>query len=150
MSMSQPKSTQVVAKLLERLAAISTANGYFTDLAHIESDKPQVDIQHDTSLPVLHLRNVENAITRVVAGGARSEARTLQIDAYLKGGAGARQRQDALLDDLYRALYTGEKIKLDRLAVEISTGVAALDDADLGSRIVPIYLPVTITYTSER
>lgn len=148
--MSTPKSTQVVAKLLERLAAIGTANGYYTDVAHLESSAPQVKIGHSTTLPVLHLRNVENQITRVVAGGARSEARTLQIDAYLKGGEGARERQDALLDDLYRALYTGEKIKLDRLAVEISTGVAALDDADLGSRIVPIYLPVTITYTSER
>ncbi|QFU01272.1 hypothetical protein FIU83_06430 [Halomonas sp. THAF5a] len=148
--MSQPKSTRVVAKLLERLEAISVANGYHTDIAHIESDRPQVDIQHDIPLPVLHLRNVENAITRVVANGARSEQRTLQLDAYLKGGEGARERQDALLDDLYRALYTGEKIKLDRLAVEITTGNAALDDADLGSRIVPIYLPVTITYTSER
>ncbi len=148
--MSTPKSTQVVAKLLERLEAIDPANGYHTSIADIESDKPQINIQHDTPLPVLHVRNAENEITSVVAGGARSEQRTLQIDAYLEGGAGARERQDALLDDLYRALYTGDKIKLDRLAVEISTGVAALDDADLGSRIVPIYLPVTITYTSER
>ncbi|RAH37412.1 hypothetical protein [Halomonas sp. SL1] len=148
--MSTPKSTQVVAKLLERLAAIGTANGYHTDIAAIESERPQVDIRPNTALPVLHLRNAENAITSVVAGGARTEQRTLQIDAYLAAGEGARARQDALLDDLYRALYTGEKIKLDRLAVEITTGTAALDDADLGSRIVPIYLPVTLTYTSER
>jgi hypothetical protein len=148
--MSTPKSTQVVDKLLERLAAIGVANGYYTDIVAIESSGPQVDIKHDTALPVLHVRNIENAITSVVAGGARSEQRTLQIDAYLKGGQGARERQDALLDDLYRALYTGEKIKLGRLAVEITTGAVALDDADLGSRIVPIYLPVTITYTSER
>ncbi|MCL7938829.1 hypothetical protein M8009_00740 [Halomonas sp. ATCH28] len=148
--MSQPKSTQVVNKLIQRLAAISTANGYHTDVADLETSAQQVQIDHHTTLPVLHLHNVENAITRVVAGGARSEKRTLQIDAYLKGGQGTRERQDDMLDDLYRALYTGEKIKLDRLAVEIETGVAALDDADLGSRIVPIYLPVTITYTSER
>lgn len=148
--MTQPRSTQVVDKLIERLEAISTANGYYTDIAHIESERPQVKIDHTTALPVLHVHNVENQATSVVAGGDRQETRTLSIDAYLAGGTGARQRQDALLDDLYRALYTGEKIKMDRLAVEITTGVAALDDAELGSRIVPIYLPVTVTYTSRR
>lgn len=148
--MSTPSSTQVVDKLLERLEGISTANGYHTDIAHIESDKHQIKIDHGTALPVLHVHNVENEATSVVAGGSRQEERTLRIDAYLAGGSGARQRQDALLDDLYRALYTGEKIKLDRLAVDITTGVAALDDAELGSRIVPIYLPVTLTYTSKR
>ncbi|SDO29776.1 hypothetical protein SAMN04487957_10589 [Halomonas shengliensis] len=148
--MSTPTSTQVVNKLIERLAGISIANGYHTDIADIESERHQVKLDHTTTLPILHVHNLENQATSVVAGGDRQEERTLRVDAYLAGGAGARQRQDALLDDLYRALYTGEKIKLDRLAVEITTGVVALDDAELGSRIVPIYLPVTITYTSRR
>lgn len=148
--MSQPASTLVVNALIERLEGISTANGYRTDIEHIESERHQVKIDHTTALPILHVHNLENEATSVVAGGHRQEERTLRVDAYLAAGPGARQRQDDLLDDLYRALYTGEKIKLDRLAVEITTGVAALDDAELGSRIVPIYLPVTITYTSRR
>lgn len=148
--MSTPTSTQVVDKLIERLEAINTANGYHTDIASIESERHQIKIDHTTTLPVLHVHNLENEATGVVAGGDRQEGRTLRVDAYLAGGSGARQRQDALLDDLYRALYTGEKIKLDRLAVEITTGVVALDDAELGSRVVPIYLPVTISYTSRR
>ena len=55
-----------------------------------------------------------------------------------------------IFNELYNAIYPESQVLLDGLAVTITTGEAELDDAELGSRILPIYLPVTITYTRTR
>ena len=68
--------------------------------------------------------------------------------AYLERSPGVRGRQDELLQDIYRTVFRPESIKFNGLAVEIEAGVAQLDDVELGTKIIPIYLPITLTYNT--
>lgn len=142
--------TRVIDAFVAQLAAISTANGHATDIAHIETEAIQINVRSETPLPLLHVRRLTSNVDARAGRGTRKESISLQIEAYLDLKTHGRAGQDALLNDLYNAIYPESQVLLDGLAVAITTGEAELDDAELGSRILPIYLPVTITYTRTR
>ena len=68
--------------------------------------------------------------------------------AFVERQPNGRANQDKLLQDIYRTLFRPESLKLDGLVVEIEAGEAQLDDVELGTKILPIYLPITITYNT--
>ena len=142
--------SRVIDAFVAKLAEISIANGYDTDIANIETEAIQINLRSETPLPMLHVRRVAGSVEARAGRGTRKESIRLQIEAYLDLKSAKRKGQDALLNDLYNAIYPDSQLLLDGLAVTITTGDAELDDAELGSRILPIYLPVTITYTRTR
>lgn len=142
------KATQVIDELVSRLAEISKANGYFTDVqGDILEEDPALYFDDHTSLPCIGVRNLADRVG-AHSRGATLQTRTVEVVAYVGRGPGSRARQDELLQDLYRTIFRPEGIKLNGLAVEIEAGEAQLDDVDLGSKILPIYLPITLTYNT--
>ena len=142
------KATQVVDELIRRLNEISQANGFATDLpAPVLDDDPALYFDQHTKLPCIGIRNLTD---RLATKGSTStnQTRTVEIVAYVAREQGARARQDHLLQDIYRTLFRPESIKFNGLAVEIEAGEAQLDDVELGTKILPIYLPIIITYNT--
>lgn len=141
-------ATQVVNELIARLEEISIANEYATDLpGDVQDEDPALYFDEHTQLPCIGIRNLSDRVT-AQSRGATLQARTVEIVAYLERGQNTRARQDALLQDIYRTVFRPESIKLNGLAVEIEAGEAQLDDIELGSKIIPIYLPITLTYNT--
>lgn len=141
-------STRVIDLLILRLEDIAVANGYETDLpGNVQDEDPALYFDEHTPLPCIGIRNLSDRVT-AQSRGVTLQARTVEIVAYLERGEHARARQDALLQDIYRTVFRPEGIKLDGLAVEIEAGEAQLDDVELGSKIIPIYLPITVTYNT--
>jgi hypothetical protein len=141
-------ATQVVNELIARLEEIATANGYATNLpGEVQDEDPALYFDEHTALPCMGIRNLSDRVT-ATSRGATLQQRTVEIVAYLERGPGNRARQDELLQDIYRTVFRPESIKLKGLAVEIEAGEAQLDDIELGSKIIPIYLPITLTYNT--
>ena len=141
-------ATQVVNELITRLEEIAVANGYATDLpGDVQDEDPALYFDEHTPLPVMGIRNLSDRVT-AQSRGATLQTRTVEIVAYLERGQNTRARQDSLLQDIYRTVFRPESIKLNGLAVEIEAGEAQLDDVELGSKIIPIYLPITLTYNT--
>lgn len=141
-------ATQVVNELISRLEEIAVANGYGTDLpGDVQDDDPALYFDEHTPLPCMGIRNLTDRVN-AKSRGATLQVRTVEVVAYLARGENTRARQDALLQDIYRTVFRPESIKLNGLAVEIEAGEAQLDDIDLGSKIIPIYLPITLTYNT--
>lgn len=141
-------ATQVVNELIARLEEISTANEYATDLpGDVQDEDPALYFDEHTPLPCIGIRNLTDRVTGHNRG-ATMQVRTVEIVAYLERGEGTRTRQDSLLQDIYRTIFRPESIKFNGLAVEIEAGEAQLDDVELGSKIIPIYLPITLTYNT--
>jgi hypothetical protein len=141
-------ATQVVNELIARLEEISVANGYTTDLpGEVQDEDPALYFDEHTALPCMGIRNLSDRVTGQ-SRGATLQTRTIEIVAYLERGQATRARQDSLLQDMYRTVFRPESIKLNGLAVEIEAGEAQLDDIELGSKIIPIYLPITLTYNT--
>ncbi|HET8799625.1 MAG TPA: hypothetical protein VFN01_00440 [Marinobacter sp.] len=141
-------ATQVVNELIARLEEIAVANGYATNLpGDVQDEDPALYFDEHTPLPCIGIRNLSDRVTGQNRG-ATLQARTVEIVAYLERGDGTRARQDSLLQDIYRTVFRPESIKLNGLAVEIEAGEAQLDDIELGSKIIPIYLPITLTYNT--
>lgn len=142
------KATQIVDLLVARLEEIRQANGYLTDLVgDVMDDDPALYFDQTTPLPCMGIRNASDRVTSK-SRGASQQVRTVEIVAYLERGQGGRARQDSLLQDIYRAVFRPESLKLGGLVVEIEAGEAQLDDVELGSKILPIYLPITLTYNT--
>ncbi|MCK7547192.1 hypothetical protein ACFQGA_09565 [Marinobacter koreensis] len=142
------KATQVVDLLIARLNEISTGNGFFTDIpGEVMEDDPALYFDEHTALPCIGIRNLSDRLA-TQARAATNQTRTVEIVAYLERGPGVRARQDELLQDIYRTIFRPESIKFDGLAVEIEAGEAQLDDVDLGTKIIPIYLPIILTYNT--
>lgn len=142
------KATQVIDLLIERLNEISQENGYFTDIPDpVQEDDPSLYFDEHTALPCIGIRNLTDNLGSK-SRGSTLQTRTVEIVAYLERGQGGRARQDELLQDIYRTVFRPESIKMDGLSVEIAAGEAQLDDVELGTKILPIYLPITITYNT--
>lgn len=142
------KATQVVDALIARLNEISLANGFLTDIpGEVVDDDPALYFDEHTPLPCIGIRNLTDRLG-TQSRGATNQTRTVEIVAYLERSAGVRTRQDELLQDIYRTIFRPESIKLDGLAVEIEAGEAQLDDVELGTKIIPIYLPITLMYNT--
>ncbi|MCL1485193.1 hypothetical protein MIH18_23785 (plasmid) [Marinobacter sp. M3C] len=141
-------ATQVVNELIARLEEIAIANGYATDLpSEVQDEDPALYFDEHTPLPCMGIRNLSDRVT-AKSRGATLQQRTVEIVAYLERGPSNRARQDELLQDIYRTVFRPESIKLKGLAVEIVAGEAQLDDIELGSKIIPIYLPIILTYNT--
>lgn len=141
-------ATKVINELIARLEEISIANGYETDwTGDVQDEDPALYFDEHTPLPCMGIRNLSDRVTGQ-SRGATMQTRTVEIVAYLERGEATRARQDSLLQDIYRTIFRPESIKLNGLAVEIEAGEAQLDDVDLGSKIIPIYLPITLTYNT--
>tara|TARA_R110000824_G_scaffold164535_1_gene340835 strand:- start:259 stop:708 length:450 start_codon:yes stop_codon:yes gene_type:complete len=141
-------ATQVVNELIARLEEITIANGYATELpGDVQDEDPALYFDEHTPLPCMGVRNLSDRVT-AKSRGATLQQRTVEIVAYLERGPSNRARQDELLQDIYRTVFRPESIKLNGLAVEIEAGEAQLDDVELGSKIIPIYLPITLTYNT--
>jgi hypothetical protein len=139
-------ATIVVNEVISRLEDITRVNGYATDLpAPVQDEDPALYFDEHTPLPCMGIRNLRDRIT-AKNRGATLQQRTVEIVAYLERGANNRARQDNLLQDIYRTLFRPESILLNGLIVEIEAGEAQLDDVELGSKIIPIYLPITLIY----
>ena len=139
-------ATIVVNEVINRLEDITLANGYATDLpAAVQDEAPALYFDEHTPLPCMGIRNLSDRIT-AKNRGATLQQRTVEIVAYLERGPNNRARQDSLLQDIYRTLFRPESILLNGLIVEIEAGEAQLDDVEIGSKIIPIYLPITLIY----
>ena len=139
-------ATIVVNEVINRLEDITLANGYATDLpAAVQDEDPALYFDEHTPLPCMGIRNLSDRIT-AKNRGATLQQRTVEIVAYLERGPNNRARQDSLLQDIYRTLFRPESILLNGLIVEIEAGEAQLDDVEIGSKIIPIYLPITLIY----
>lgn len=142
------KATEVVDVLIARLNEISTENGFFTDVpGEVMEDDPALYFDEHTALPCIGIRNLTDRLA-TQSRGATNQTRTVEIVAYLERSPGVRGRQDELLQDIYRTVFRPESIKFNGLAVEIEAGEAQLDDVELGTKIIPIYLPITLTYNT--
>lgn len=141
-------ATQVVNELIARLEEISVEGGYATSLpGSVQDEDPALYFDEHTPLPCMGIRNLSDRVN-TQNRGVTLQSRTVEIVAYLERGERTRARQDSLLQDIYRTVFRPESIKLNGLAVEIEAGEAQLDDVDLGSKIIPIYLPITLTYNT--
>ncbi len=142
------KATQVVDEVIARLNDINQANGYATNIPELVQDEdPALYFDQHTPLPCVGIRNLSDRLA-TKARAATNQTRTVEIVAYVAREQGGRARQDHLLQDIYRTLFRPESIKFNGLAVEIEAGEAQLDDVELGTKILPIYLPIIITYNT--
>lgn len=142
------KATLVVDELIARLNEISKENGYFNTLPEpVMDDDPALYFDQHTVLPCLGIRNISDRVT-TQSRTATNQTRTVEIVAYVDRQPNGRASQDKLLQDIYRTLFRPESLKLNGLAVEIEAGEAQLDDVELGTKILPIYLPITLTYNT--
>ncbi|MGS0465876.1 hypothetical protein ACU8V3_00800 [Cobetia marina] len=67
--------TRVIDAFVAQLAAISTANGHATDIAHIETEAIQINLRSETPLPLLHVRRLaSNVDARAGRGRARNRS----------------------------------------------------------------------------
>ena len=142
------KATQAVDELIARLNEISPDNGYFHALpAPVMDDDPALYFDEHTKLPCMGVRNIGDRVT-TQSRTATNQTRTVEIVAFVERQPNGRANQDKLLQDIYRTLFRPESLKLDGLVVEIEAGEAQLDDVELGTKILPIYLPITLTYNT--
>ena len=142
------KVTQVVDELIVRLNDINPDNGFFNSLpAPVMDDDPALYFDEHTKLPCMGIRNISDRITSQ-SRGATNQIRTVEIVAYVERQPDGRANQDKLLQDIYRTVFRPESLKFDGLIVEIEAGEAQLDDVELGTKIIPIYLPITLTYNT--
>lgn len=142
------KATLVVDELIARLNDISTDNGYFHSLpAPVMDDDPALYFDQHTKLPCMGIRNISDRVI-TQSRTATNQVRTVEIVAYVDRQPSGRASQDKLLQDIYRTLLRPESLKLNGLVVEIEAGEAQLDDVELGTKILPIYLPITLTYNT--
>ena len=142
------KATQIVDEVIQRLSEISKAEGYLTDLQEpVIGDDPVLYMDQHHELPLVGVRNQTDRLT-TQSQGASLQSRTIEVVAYVRRDEQGRQNQDALLQDIYRTLFRPGGIKYQGLVVTLEAGDAQLDDAELGSRLLPIYLPITFTYNT--
>jgi len=142
------KATLVIDELIARLNEISPANGYFHSLPKpVMDDDPSLYFDQHTALPCMGIRNISDRVT-TQSRTATNQTRTVEIVAYVERQPDGRANQDKLLQDIYRTIFRPESLKLNGLVVEIEAGVAQLDDVELGTKILPIYLPITLTYNT--
>lgn len=142
------KATQVVDELIARLNDIKPDNGFFNSLpAPVMDEDPALYFDQHTKLPCIGIRNIGDRVT-TQSRTATNQVRTVEIVAYVARQPDGRASQDKLLQDIYRTIFRPESLKLDGLAVEIEAGEAQLDDVELGTKILPIYLPITLTYNT--
>ncbi|GAA3555782.1 hypothetical protein [Marinobacter xestospongiae] len=142
------KSTQVINEVIRRLGDIRVANGYFTEVAgEVMGEDPALYLDEHQALPCIGVRNISDRLT-TQGWRATNQTRTIEVVAFLDREPDGRARQDELLQDIYRTLFRPESLKLNGLAVEIEAGEAQLDDIEIGTSVLPIYLPITLTYST--
>lgn len=139
--MTTPIPTQLITALTDRLATITTDNGYHTTIRTIRTGSAAAEPQPGDIFPVLNLFSISDEPT----GQSYQYRRTLQIEAL----AAESTDLDELLDDLRRALLQFPETRWlsDNLSAEDpEIGAATFEPLVPGSDYHALFLTIYLNY----
>ncbi|GAA3561983.1 hypothetical protein [Marinobacter xestospongiae] len=144
----EPVAQLVLEKLRALIGDISPDNGFLSNIFQVLEDDPKLFLDQQLPMPLVGIKNTSDQSLRQVHGTS-NHSRTFTVVAYVERGQDGQSRQNRLLQDIYRTFYRPDSIELDGTSIAIKTGPAQLDDVNLGTDLLPIYLPITVTFTER-